>query len=85
MRLPSARSFLAPRPQYGLAILLLVVGVVPVRAEEPVSADGPVPRIEVESYEVDLGTVDRGDLVEARFAIRNVGGRELRILKVKPG
>jgi hypothetical protein len=63
----------------------LVVGIVPIRAEEPVSAGGPAARIEVESYEVDLGTIDRGDLVEARFAIRNVGEQDLRILKVKPG
>ena len=43
------------------------------------------PRIEVEAYEIDLGTISRGDTVEARFLLRNAGERDLRILEVNPG
>jgi len=43
------------------------------------------PRIEIENDVVDLGVVIRGEVVVVSFAIRNVGGETLRILKAKPG
>ena len=49
----------------------------------PVLAAGP--KIVVDQPSVDLGTVTRGDVREARFALRNAGDAVLHILRVDPG
>ena len=66
-----------------LAALLTVLWIVPAPARGQESA--PVPRLAVETTEIDAGTVVRGKLVEAVFEFRNEGTADLRILSAKPG
>ena len=47
------------------------------------SATGP--RIASDQLEIDLGEVVKGDVVEARFELRNTGDELLQIVRVKPG
>lgn len=63
------------------AAVLLAAGVI---AGPPVVAAG-TPRIEVPVEEIDLGRVNRGEVAEARFVLRNVGDGELRIEEPDPG
>jgi hypothetical protein len=55
----------------------------------PVSAQGlplrPGPRLQVETPQVDAGQVDKGDVIEATFVLRNTGDAPLHILKARPG
>jgi len=56
-----------------------------VAQSQPAGEVAAPPRMEVEKEVVELGDVVRGEVVVASFAIRNVGGETLRILKAKPG
>jgi hypothetical protein len=54
-------------------------------AQQQATSPLAVPRAEIETTEIDLGTLDRGSKATARFEVRNAGEAELRILQVKPG
>ena len=70
---------------FAALVLLAAAGSAPA-ADAPARAESPaVGGLEVEAMEIDLGTVSRGDTVEARFRLRNAGEREVRILDVHPG
>ena len=71
--------------QYGCAWLILVVALSGLSAQEVEKAAPTGPRLEFESKEVDLGTLDRGQVVIARFTARNVSDQPVRIQRVKPG
>ena len=76
------RRTIAPACRLPLAAALLGAAALAAVAAEP----EPVgPRVAVERLEIDLGQVSRGATVEARFELRNVGDRDLRILEAKPG
>jgi len=62
-----------PRPSPGQA---------EARDSEPAA---PAPRAVVETREIDLGQVVRGESAEARFELRNDGDEVLRVLRAKPG
>ncbi len=49
----------------------------------PVLAAGP--KLVVERPSISVGEVIRGEVREARFALRNGGDQPLRILRVNPG
>lgn len=53
--------------------------------ESPAEEPAPAPRLVVDSKEVDLGRLVRGEQAEAVFTLRNEGDAVLRILRVKPG
>ena len=59
--------------------------LVAVAQSQPAGEVAAPPRMEIEKEVVELGDVVRGEVVVASFAIRNVGGETLRILKAKPG
>jgi hypothetical protein len=70
--------------------LVLLCGVVsaqnePPAGEAPEEGSQPAPRLVVESKEIDLGQLVRGESAEASFALRNEGDAVLRILRAKPG
>jgi len=71
--------------QYGCAWLILVVVLSSLSAQEIKQPPPSSPRFEFESTEVDLGTIDRGEITTVRFTLRNVGDQPVRILRVKPG
>ncbi len=88
------RPFVVPgglrRPAAGIecAVALFVAAAFslsPVLAQEPAARFVGDSKIRVEAFEVDLGTVARGEVAEARFVVHNEGERSLRILRVKPG
>ena len=71
-------------------VLALLVG--PAVAQEspaPVASateeSRPAPRLVVDSKEIDLGQLTRGESAEADFVLRNEGDAVLRILRAKPG
>jgi hypothetical protein len=80
-RRPSSR----PVVQYGLVWLILVVVLSGPFAQEGKKGPTASPQLEFETRELDLGSVDRGQVVTARFSARNVGDQPVRILRVKPG
>jgi hypothetical protein len=43
------------------------------------------PRLEVEQSSIDIGVVSEGEEAVGTFILRNVGEKELKILKAKPG
>lgn len=56
------------------------------RCDEPAAPSGAgTPSVVVENSEVDLGRLVRGEVAKGRFALRNTGNAELRILSAKPG
>jgi hypothetical protein len=71
--------------QYGCAWLILVVALSGLSAQQAETVQPTGPRIEFDSKEADLGTLDRGQVVTARFSARNVSDQPVRILRVKPG
>ena len=71
--------------QYGCAWLILVVVLSSLSAQEVEQPLPSGPRLEFESTEIDLGTIDRGEISMARFTVRNLGDQPLRIVRVKPG
>ena len=71
--------------QYGGAWLILVVVLSSLAAQEVGKPLPSGPRLEFESTEVELGTIDRGEVSTARFTVRNLGDQPLRIVRVKPG
>ena len=71
--------------QYGFVLMILVVGLSGLSAQEAANPAPAGPRLEFESKEIDLGDLDRGQVVTARFAARNVSDQPVRIQRVKPG
>jgi hypothetical protein len=71
--------------QYGSVLLILVVALSGLVAQEAADLSATGPRLEFESEEIDLGDLDRGQVVTARFTARNVGDQPVRIQRVKPG
>ena len=71
--------------QYGIVLLILVVGLAGFSAQEAANPAPAGPRLEFESKEIDLGDLDRGQVVTARFAARNISDQPVRIQRVKPG
>jgi hypothetical protein len=71
--------------QYGFAWLILVVVLSGLSAQKAPNAAPVKPRLEFESEKIDLGELDRGKVVTARFTARNVSDQPVRIQKVKPG
>jgi len=71
--------------QYGCACLIWVVVLSSLSAQAVKQPGASTPRFEFESTEIDLGTIDRGEVSTARFTLRNVGDQPVRILRVKPG
>ena len=71
--------------QYGCLSLILVVALSGLSAQQGEKVSSAVPRLEFETKEVDLGSLDRGQVITARFSARNVGDQPVRILRVKPG
>jgi hypothetical protein len=69
----------------GSLLLSAVAGAAPVKDEPRRFAPGGTPTIEVRERVVDLGQVNRGETVVARFALANVGDATLRIIRAKPG
>jgi len=58
----------------------------PAAAADPdVAILEPAPRLEIDVLEVQLGEIVRGQIVEARFELRNTGSGTLRIERAKPG
>jgi hypothetical protein len=49
------------------------------------SADGNSPKIEIPVGKVELGDVDRGEVVTVSFEVRNTGQADLHIRDAKPG
>jgi hypothetical protein len=69
-----------------VALVLCPGAAVALPEDEPPAAAGTkLPRLEVESEEVDLGQVVRGEDAVGRFTFRNDGDGVLRVLKAKPG
>lgn len=50
-----------------------------------VGPDSWRPRLDCNQPVFDFGTVSAGEIVEARFSLRNTGFRELRISRIRPG
>jgi hypothetical protein len=71
--------------QYGCVWLILVVVLSGLSAQEAENAAPAGPRLEFEAKEIDLGDLDRGQVVTARFTARNVSDQPVRIQRVKPG
>jgi hypothetical protein len=74
----------------GLLLALTGLLAVPAAAQtqQAVSTEKPMfegPRIRVVEMEKEFGTVTRGEVLEAKYSIENVGSEPLRILRVKPG
>lgn len=65
----------------GLVVYLLA-GFVPTAAQTGAAAP---PRLIVETPEIDLGAVSRGEIVHADYVLRNAGGRLLTLRAVEPG
>jgi len=63
-------------------LVVVLSGLSAQEVEQPVPSG---PRLEFDSTEVDLGTVDRGETATARFVVRNAGDQPLHLLRVKPG
>jgi hypothetical protein len=72
-----------------VSLLLLWHGGFPpasrAQEEQGAAPAPPAPRIEVDSKEIDLGRVVRGEDVQGSFTVRNAGNAVLNIVKVKPG
>lgn len=66
-------------------LLALSCAAGPAIGQEPAGAATIGPRLEIEPREIDLGPIDRGADVEAKFTLRNTGDQTLEILKAKPG
>lgn len=79
-RRPSRHAF-----QYGAAWLILVVALSGLAAQQVEPAQPAAPRLEFESKEIDLGELDRGQVVTARYSLHNVSNQPVRIQRVKPG
>ena len=71
--------------QYGCVWLILVVALSGLSAQEGEKVSPAAPRLQFETKELDLGSLDRGQVVTARFSVRNVSDQPVRILRVKPG
>jgi len=71
----------------GLTIgLVLLAGAVPAAEQpDPAGTSEARPRLEIEERIARLGEVAKGEVVEARFTLRNTGDATLLILRAKPG
>ncbi len=68
-----------------LASVVLVAGFVPDSARAADPEPSGAPRLTIDNAVVDLGLVIKGQVAEARFALRNLGDGTLHILGAKPG
>ena len=71
--------------QYGCVWLILVVALSGLSAQDGAKVSPAAPRLQFETKELDLGSLDRGQVATARFSVRNVSDQPMRILRVKPG
>lgn len=52
---------------------------------DPTAVSPAQPRLEVEQSSIDIGVVSEGEEAVGTFILRNIGEKELKILKAKPG
>jgi hypothetical protein len=69
----------------GFAAVWLVAQGAGWMAADPASGSAGTPRLVVETSQVDLGSLIRGQKAEAEFRLRNAGDAVLRLESVKPG